>query len=152
VPGALPASDDGLPLSPETEAALVSLGAELGLPFSAAAPVASGESEAEAVGRPEAFDASWALWPGEGAAPWPDGVVELTGKPAAKFASTPPPEGTEIQARNPTVAVAAATARDRGPFDAPRHQRRKPVKGPSKRVMGDVAPRLADPLRPREQR
>lgn len=106
---------------------------------------------AEDAPRPEALEASCAPWPGDEPAAWPDGEAAFIGKPAAvKFASTPPPDGTAIQTRNATALVPAATALDRGPFDAPRHHRRKAGNGASARLMGDLAPRLADPLRPHE--
>src|SRR5207302_2745651 len=114
-------------------------------PLSPAVPVAS--REAEALPRPEAFEASCALGPGEEPAGWPDGVAPFTGKPAAvKFASTPPPGGIAIQMRNLAVAVPAATALERGPFDAPRHHTRKARNVASTRVMCDVRSPTSTPV------
>jgi hypothetical protein len=146
VPGAPPASGARLPLSPEAAAPLpLSDDVEPRLALSAAGPVLPEVSKPEDVPRPEGFEASGALWPVGDAAPWPADVAELTGKPAAKFARTPPPDGTAIQMRKPRVAVPAATARDRGPFDAPRHHRRNAGNGPSARLMGDLAPTTGRP-------
>jgi hypothetical protein len=136
VPDAPPASGARLPLSAEAAAPLpLSEDVEPRLPLSAAGPVAPEVSKPAEIPRPEGFEASGALVPVGDAAAWPADVAELSGKPAAKFASTPPPDGTAIQMRKPRVAVPAATARDRGPFDAPRHHRRNAGNDASTAVM-----------------
>jgi hypothetical protein len=62
VPGEPPLSGARLPLSPKAEAPLaLSPEAAPRLPLSPAAPLASGESNAEALPRPVVFDAGWAL-------------------------------------------------------------------------------------------
>ena len=130
-----------IPLSAEGEPTLASL----------LRPAAPGDST-EGIARSEALDGSCEPCPGGGAVALACWVVALVGRPAAKLGIRPPPEGTAIQTRNATVAAPAATALDLGPLDAPRHHKRKAVKGPSRRLMDDLCSSAPPSLGPSARR